>query len=181
MKKIIAIIGGPGTGKTAVINELKRRGYSTIDEAAREIIDEGLSKGRTLHEIIGDVKGFQTSIVNRQEERLSSWSIKVPENGLLFMDRGVHDTWAYLTYAEVDLGDNLRATLNSHKYHHVFMLDMLEDYDHSDYARVEDRKHAEELHELIEQAYMRHGMDIKKIPVMSVEDRVDHILKIISD
>ncbi|MBQ0787779.1 MAG: ATP-binding protein, partial [Oceanihabitans sp.] len=35
-KKII-ITGGPGTGKTSIINELVKRGYNCIEEISRQI------------------------------------------------------------------------------------------------------------------------------------------------
>lgn len=34
------ITGGPGTGKTTITEELKRRGYYCVDEVARQIIKE---------------------------------------------------------------------------------------------------------------------------------------------
>ena len=37
--KIFIISGGPGTGKTSVINKLKEQGYKIIPEAARELLN----------------------------------------------------------------------------------------------------------------------------------------------
>ncbi|QQO10398.1 AAA family ATPase [Breznakiella homolactica] len=39
------ITGGPGAGKTSVVNELSVRGYKTIPEAAREIIRNQIDTG----------------------------------------------------------------------------------------------------------------------------------------
>jgi len=39
--------GGPSTGKTSVLNELKKRGHSVIAEAATDTIQAGLDSGMT--------------------------------------------------------------------------------------------------------------------------------------
>ena len=49
MNQRYIITGAPGTGKTAIINTLKERGYCCIDENSREIIAEQIkSKGEIL-------------------------------------------------------------------------------------------------------------------------------------
>ena len=42
MQKFI-ITGAPGTGKTSIINHLKKKGYNCIDEISREIISEQIA------------------------------------------------------------------------------------------------------------------------------------------
>ena len=41
------ITGGPSTGKTTLLEELAKRGYKTIPEVARVVIDEGIAAGKT--------------------------------------------------------------------------------------------------------------------------------------
>ena len=46
MKNIkIAIIGGPSSGKTSLINNLKNRGYNCKEEVSREIIKKAKERG----------------------------------------------------------------------------------------------------------------------------------------
>ena len=46
MKKRIVITGGPGTGKTLIINSLKKKGFYCFDEVSREIIlQQNIKKG----------------------------------------------------------------------------------------------------------------------------------------
>ena len=40
INKRIVLAGGPGTGKTSVINELKKEKFYCLKEAAREIFNE---------------------------------------------------------------------------------------------------------------------------------------------
>ena len=44
-KKIKVIIGGPGTGKTSIIDELKARGYCCYPEISREVTMEAKKQG----------------------------------------------------------------------------------------------------------------------------------------
>ena len=41
----IALIGGPGTGKTTLINALKAKGYNCMEEISRQITLEAQEKG----------------------------------------------------------------------------------------------------------------------------------------
>ena len=38
--KRVVLAGGPSTGKTSVINELKKLGFVCFDEAARDILSD---------------------------------------------------------------------------------------------------------------------------------------------
>lgn len=44
MPKKIALIGGPATGKTTLIDALKAKGFSCMDEISRQIIIEAQKK-----------------------------------------------------------------------------------------------------------------------------------------
>ena len=44
-KKIKVIIGGPGTGKTSIIDALKARGYCCYPEISREVTMEAKKQG----------------------------------------------------------------------------------------------------------------------------------------
>ncbi|MEO6346815.1 MAG: AAA family ATPase, partial [Aquaticitalea sp.] len=43
--KKIVITGGPGTGKSSIINELKARGHVCFDEISRQVTLEAREKG----------------------------------------------------------------------------------------------------------------------------------------
>ena len=62
------ITGGPSTGKSTLIERLSRRGYQVTQEAARQIIDEEMAKGRSLEQIRRDEWEFQERVSRRKEE-----------------------------------------------------------------------------------------------------------------
>jgi predicted ATPase len=171
-KNFVVIIGGPGVGKTSVIDELARRGYKTINEAAREVIEEGFATGQTIQQIRANDMLFQKAIFDRKLQHHKDLNTQ----DYVFFDRGLHDTKAYLDLAKLGLTPDMKRELSASTYQHVFALDMLPQYDESDGARTETLEEARYLHQLILDAYQHYGMEIKHIPAVSIRQRVEHII-----
>jgi len=88
---IYAIIGGPSAGKTSIINELKKCGEVTVEEAATvHILD--CQKNGDKEPWLKD--GFQTSIYNLQVAYENKALSTKPKN--IFCDRGLLDSLVYL-------------------------------------------------------------------------------------
>ncbi|MET7962073.1 AAA family ATPase [Micromonospora zamorensis] len=87
----IVITGGPGAGKTTLIDSLRRAGHACVDEAGRQIIQDQLSiAGQALH--TGDSRLFA--------EIMLSWEIRSYRQasqhpGPVFFDRGIPDLVGY--------------------------------------------------------------------------------------
>ena len=60
---VYVISGGPGTGKTTIINSLKTEGFRVLEEAARKVAEEKFP-GKSVKEI--NAKKFQEEIFNYQ-------------------------------------------------------------------------------------------------------------------
>ena len=43
--QLVVVSGGPGAGKTTLVDELKRRGFCCVPEVARQIIQEQVRDG----------------------------------------------------------------------------------------------------------------------------------------
>lgn len=168
------ITGGPSTGKSSLINNLAKRGYKTMPEAARVYIDFKLDQGRTIEEIRADEVEFQATVL-RMKERIED---ETPENELIFWDRGlVGDSMAYWPLARrpkgtpIDIYASETMIVAKRRYRGVFLLDQLPSYD-QDYARVEDEAKGAQIHRLIGYMYEILGYEPIRVPVFSGNEAV---------
>src|SRR3989344_6176416 len=95
MEKYI-LTGGPGTGKTTMIQEFKRRGYRTFPEVARQIIAEEQGKEKGILPWT-DLGSFQELVVERQVAQEKD----VSTNKKIFLDRALPDNLAYAEIGNV--------------------------------------------------------------------------------
>lgn len=169
--KWYVITGGPSTGKTTLLSELNKLGYNTVQEAARTLIDEAVSRGITPEELRADERQFQEE-VTRLKEKVEN---QTDPNTLTFFDRGMQDTDAYLKYYNFKIADWIKELGKKSKYQKVFLLDPLPVFQ-EDYARTEDRRFAVKIQKLLEDTYSEYGMPPLRIKAGSVSDRLKIIL-----
>ncbi len=169
------ITGGPSTGKSKTIDHLAFLGYLIRPEVARILIDNEMSKGKTLSEIRGDNKKFEDEIVNIKIECEEN----APKNDLIFWERGMPDSIVYLKDC---CGDHAKALKESMKYKYkgIFILDILPTYE-KDYARTEDSNKAKEIHEALYNVYIDFGYNVIRVPVMTISERAKYILNHIKE
>lgn len=183
----IVITGGPGSGKTTLINYLKRKGYTTHSELAIELIDEmidewGLEKFKAWKQ--ENLLTFQSMILERQlnqESNLSSTSLR-------FFDRGHLDPLAYLNAFQKnalmnryfhDYQNQTRSGALT-TYHLVFHCDSLSDFNPR-YAsgRTESADESNLLGCKLKQIYQDFGFQVISLKNHSIEERIDHIFQTI--
>lgn len=165
------ITGGPSTGKTTLLHRLWLRGYKTVPEAARAVIDEAVEKGVTVEQLRSNERHFQELVLERKVQVES----ELDKEQLTFFDRGMHDTTAYIGYYDDELTDDEKRTVSASKYKAVFLLDPLDEYK-EDYARVEDETFRVKIQELLEKAYADDGIPVVHVPPIGLDKRVEFIL-----
>jgi predicted ATPase len=159
------ITGGPGVGKTTLLDAVARQGFTVIPEVARDIIARELPHG-TLPWT--DIQGFQRLVydeINRRER----------VEGLAFCDRGIIDGIAYLNEKNLPIPRYLQAESHNRRYAAVFILDPLPTYA-TDAQRIESRERGYSLHNLIREAYVSAGYDPIRVPPIGIEARADFVL-----
>ncbi len=165
------ITGGPATGKSKTIDHLAFLGYLIRPEVARILIDNELSKGKTLQQIRGNQKKFEKDIVRIKIETEKNASKKE----LIFWERGLPDSIVYLKLCSVDSTKALNESKKI-RYKGVFILDLLPNYE-KDYARTETKKTAKEIHEALHACYTELGYSVIRVPVAPISERAQFILK----
>ena len=163
------ITGAPCSGKTAVIDELKRRGFHVINEVARAYIDEQLAEGLLLYQIKADELQFERHILN-EKVRIE---VSLSANETVFFDRGLPDSIAYFKLSGIDSTEPLKKS-GYHRYKHVFFF---ERFGFSkDQVRSENEATADKLDFLIYDSYRMLGYDLVPVPKLPILERADFIL-----
>tara|TARA_R110002167_G_scaffold190051_1_gene392293 strand:- start:4263 stop:4601 length:339 start_codon:yes stop_codon:yes gene_type:complete len=87
------ITGGPGVGKTTLVNQLKTEGYTIIPEVARNIIQEQIAINS--NGLPWENKELYTNLM--LEASISDYKniIKGYTNDICFFDRSVYDAVCY--------------------------------------------------------------------------------------
>jgi predicted ATPase len=164
----VVLSGKSCSGKTALINALSSLGYYAVPETARRLIREGLSEGSDLLPL-KNFYGFELKLIREQ--------IKESKNqaGLVFFDRGVFDSLAYLYYKGYSLPYDLKRDLQGVHYDRVFFLEPVKNY-FADAERWEDEKTSDEIGGLIRIVYADYGYELEELPLFS-ENKEESVKK----
>jgi len=172
IKKYV-ITGGPGFGKTSIIDGLERRGYNSVHEISRSIIKEQLQIG-------GDVlpwKNLNTFSRLVFEKRIHQHA-ETPKDKHSFFDRGIPDVVAYMVRDELELPDKYVHALSEYNYNEIiFLTPPWKEIFVNDNERKENFDEACDIHEYIKSTYTNLGYKIVEIPKLVIEQRVDFILE----
>ncbi len=168
MKKYV-LTGGPGVGKTTLVEILKGRGYYVVPEAARVVMEEEKKKGSNALPWF-DLSKFQELVAGRQlaEEAKASGDI-------VFLDRGLVDGIAYCDEGNIEAPAEALANARN-RYDKIFMLEKLPSYE-NDSERWESGDFQNAIHERIMAAYLKFGYEPVTVPVLPLEKRADFIIE----
>ena len=92
------LTGGPCSGKTTLIDELKQRGYSVFPEPARIVIASELAQGKTIQDILAYYRKFNLSSDEVLQKALAS--VRYRKVFLLDMIEFANDAERYETPQE---------------------------------------------------------------------------------
>ena len=165
------ITGGPGSGKTTMVNLLKARGYKTTIENARHYFDMQRLNGTTVEEVRKHQEDFQLKVLELQIELEKS----LPPDEVVFLDRAIPDALAYYRYLNIVIDPKLSDAMFTISYKKIFILDCLPLV--QDYARTEDEVAQKKIHTAIINVYESLPFPVVHVPVLMPHERVDFILK----
>ena len=168
------ITGGPGTGKTALIAELRRRGFPGTVEAGRAIIiDQTTISGRALH--TADSALFA--------ELMLSWemrSYRMAEEDpapAVFFDRGIPELTGYYRMLGLPVPAHVAAAARMFRYRQrVFLAPAWRQIFTTDSERTQNFADAIAGSQEARAAYESHGYEVISLPLAPVCERADFVL-----
>ena len=171
MKKRVVITGGPGAGKTSLINELNTLGYPTFSEYSRTLIEKAQNEGK-LNYFLSEPHRFSEALFQGRKiqfEKITEVK-KAKNSSFVFYDRGIHDIYAYLK-AINHHSEAWYQKVTKFQYDMVFLLEPWETIYKQDEHRLETFEEAKNYFSFIQEIYMeRHRVVL--VPKSSVSSRV---------
>jgi predicted ATPase len=172
-KKIIVIIGGPGTGKTTIIDGLVDKGHCCYPEISREVTLEAKKQG--IEQLfLKKPLLFSELLLEGRKKQFQNATDEAHE--VVFIDRGIPDVLAYMHY----IGDSYPATFDNacreHKYSKIFLLPPWEEIYISDDARYENFEQAKLIYSHLVETYQNYGYELIEVPKDTMNNRILFIL-----
>ncbi len=170
----IVITGGPSTGKSTVIKELKNRQFACFDEVSREIIKEAQQEGIDQLFLTDPLLFSRKLIEGRIKQYHEANKIDKP---VIFFDRGIPDVNAYLLYSNQPVPDEFKEIARKHPYDRlVFVMPPWEEIYTTDAERYESFNQAQLIHNKLVNYYKELGYFLIFVPFGPVDKRIDYIL-----
>ncbi len=174
--KKIVITGGPGTGKSTLINELIKRGHTCLEEISRQVTLDAKKDGIEQLFLTKPLLFSELLLKGRQKQFIDA---DIYKNQTIFFDRGIPDVLAYMDYiGDIYPEKFVEASKNS-PYDLVFILKPWEAIYTSDNERYESFDQALQIHDNLVNTYKNYNYTLIDVPFDTVENRTNFILKVL--
>lgn len=172
--KKIVITGGPGTGKSTLINELIQRGHICIEEISRQVTIDAKNQGIDQLFLTNPLLFSELLLKGRQKQFIEA---DIYKNETVFFDRGIPDILAYMDFIGDTYPKNFVEASKNSTYDLVFILKPWEAIYTSDNERYENFDDALKIHDHLINTYQSYNYNLIDVPFDTVENRTDFILK----
>lgn len=171
--KKIVLMGGPGTGKSSVIDDLTKRGYTCKKEISREIIVKAQKEGTEQLFLTNPILFSQLLLKGRIKQFKKSTKTA---KDFIFFDRGIPDISAYLDFANKEYPEEFQKSNKQYKYDYIFLFKPWKDIYVKDNERYESFDEAIKINEFLVKTYSSLGYKIIVVPFDSISKRTNFIL-----
>lgn len=170
--RFFVLTGGPGSGKTSVLQALAARGFDTMPEAGRAVIRDQAAIGGALP--WADRALFA--------EQMLAWDMRSHAEAAgrsrpVFFDRGIPDLIGYLTLCGLPVPAHLERAAARFRYHaRVFAFPYWPAIFTRDAERRQSPQEAEATFRAVTDAYRACGYELVAVPKLTIDERADFIL-----
>ncbi|WP_030613632.1 AAA family ATPase [Streptomyces sclerotialus] len=180
--RFVVVTGGPGAGKSTLIDRLAERGYARSEEAGRGVIRDQTAIGG---------RGLPWTDPALFAELMLGWELRsyrlaaahgAPSAGPVFFDRGVPDIVGYLRVQGLPVPAHVHAAARTYRYHHrVFLAPFWPEIYAADAERKQSPEEAERTYLAMVEAYTEYGYELVELERAPVEERVRSVLRSVED
>lgn len=173
-KQAIVVTGGPGMGKTSLIEKLGQMGYACIQESGRHIIQAELKSGGNRLPW-ADRRGFAQEMFNMA---IADFERALNTDTQTFFDRGLPDVIGYMTLCNLPIPGDLWSAVETHRYHpHVFIAPPWQEIYVTDNERKQSFEDAKATYEVMANVYTHLGYSLIEIPKVTIEERAQFVIE----
>lgn len=172
MSKNIIITGSMGSGKSTVLELLKKQGFNTVLEPAREILAEQRSIG-------GDgvpEKNPKLFIALLLSRAIYQYKQMQTSEGIVIFDRGIPDNIAYAKLFNLNFLPAQKAAALYQYYTDVFIFPAWKEIYTTDDERIISFEAAKAFGDDVQKIYQQYGYNLIEVPCVSPEKRLEFII-----
>lgn len=172
-KEIVVIIGGPGTGKSTIIDGLVGKGFCCYPEISRQVTLEAKKQG--IEQLfLENPLLFSELLLEGRKKQFKSALEETHE--VVFIDRGIPDVLAYMHYIGDSYSAHFDLACRENLYTKIFILPPWEEIYVSDEARYENFEQAKLIHDHLTETYKSYGYELIEVPKDTLDNRILFIL-----
>jgi predicted ATPase len=172
-KEIIVIIGGPGTGKSTIIDGLTAKGYCCYPEISRQVTLEAKKQG--IEQLFLENPLLFSELLLEGRKKQYEDAVKEAHE-IVFIDRGIPDVLAYMHYIGDSYPIHFDLACRQNLYTKIFILPPWEEIYKSDAERYENFEQAKLINNHLTETYQKYGYELIEVPKDSLDNRILFIL-----
>jgi len=172
MKNIYVVTGGPGFGKTSLIDELRKKGFNGGKELSRGFIHGQMVNGGKFLPWVNRL-GYSEIMLRKRIKQYG----RTPRDQIWLFDRGIPDLIAYIIKDGFEVPSFYYEAAEEYRYNDVvFFTPPWKEIYKNDSERKESFEEAERIHNEIKRVYQLLDYDCVDIPKEPIEKRTEFVL-----
>jgi predicted ATPase len=173
-ERFFVVTGGPGSGKSTLIEALARAGYARSVEAGRGVIRDQVAIGGTALPW-SDPPAFAELMLSWE---MRSYRLAQAEAGPVLFDRGVPDVAGYLRLLGLPVPAHMETAAATFRYNRrVFIAPPWPEIFRQDRERKQDLDEAAQTYGAMVATYRGYGYELVELPRATVDERVRFVIE----